>query len=345
MAFAAVATYFSADIAVDLGTVTTVLYTKRRGIVAQEPSLVAVQDRQDGKSIPLEVGRAAKEMVGRTSEQVNIARPLQHGVVADCDLTQTMLQHCFKQSEARPRLRPMRCMMAISAGSSSIEKRAIVEVARAAGARQVHLIYDPFAAAIGEGLNVLEPYGRMVVDIGGGTTEIAVLSVGRLVHHQTVPIGGEAMDEAIMALVQRKYDLAIGVELAERLKIELGTVLPQSSGQELRVEGTDTNARTPRHQTVTSHDIRQAVIDQVHKMISAMREAMGQTPPDLLADIAKDGILLTGGGAFLNGLDGYIREHLGVPVYRAANPLTGAAMGASRVLDDPGLCQTLSMSL
>ena len=325
---------------------TTVIYTKRRGIVAQEPSLVAVQERQDGKPIPLEIGQAAKDMVGRTAEHVNIARPLQNGVVADCELTQAVLQHCFKQSATQSRLRPMRCMMAIPAGSSSIEKRAIVEATRAAGGRQVHLIYDPFAAALGEGLNICEPYGRMIVDIGGGTTEIAIVSVGRLVHHRTVPIGGDVLDEAIMTLVQRRYDLVIGMKLAERLKIELGSVLPQSTARrQLRIEGTDANARTPRHQEVTAHDVRQAVIDHVHTMITAMREAMSQTPPDLLADIAQDGILLTGGGSLLSGLDGYMRELLGVPVYRAANPLTGTAIGASQVLDDPALYQTLSVSL
>ncbi len=343
MALAAVAGCFSADVAIDLGTATTVMYTKRRGIVAQEPSLVATQERQDGKPMTLEVGQAAKEMIGRTAEHVNIACPLQNGVVANCDLTQAVLQHCFKQAGTRPRFRSMRCILAISAGSSSIEKRAVVEAVRAAGARHVHLIYDAFAAALGAGLAIHEPYGRMIVDLGCGTTEISIVSVGRLVHHQTVPIGGEVMDKAIINLIQHKYDLMIGSHLAERLKIELAAILPHCEPQQLQIEGTDMTTRTPRHQEVTSHDVRIAVIDSVHAIITAIREAMGHTPPELLADIAQEGILLTGGGAFLEGIEGYLREHLGVPVRRATNPLTGTAIGAGHVLNDSALSHDLAV--
>jgi rod shape-determining protein MreB len=199
------------------------------------------------------------------------------------------------------------------------------------------LIYEPLAVALGEGLDIREPYGRMIVDIGGGTTDVSVVSVGGLVDNKTLPQGGEAMDGAIIASLRRQYHLDIGSQTAEHLKIELGNVLPHGTPQRVQIEGTDAAARTPRLQEVSSHDVRDALVDSIDAIIDAMREVMGHTPPELLADIVEGGVLLTGGASLLDGLDSYIREHLGVSVYRANNPMTNAAIGAARALEDPAL--------
>ncbi len=329
--------YLTTDFAINMGTANTVIYTRRQGVVAHEPSVVALQERLNGSRVALHVGQAAKAMIGRTSEQVSIVRPLHEGVVADCDLAQMMLRHCLQKAGPRNILRSMRFVLGIPAGCTTIERRAVIEAARAAGARGVYLIYEPLAAALGEGLDIREPYGRMLVDIGGGTTDVSVVSVGGLVYNKTLPQGGEAMDEAIISALRRKYHLEIGIQTAEQLKIELGNVLPHCNPKQLRVEGTDAASHTPCLQEVTSHDIRDALMDSVHHIIDAMREAMGHTPPELLADIAQGGVLLTGGASLLEGLERYIREHLSVPVYRANHPMTNAAMGAAQALDDPAM--------
>ncbi|WP_089720420.1 rod shape-determining protein [Candidatus Entotheonella palauensis] len=331
--------YLTTDLAINLGTANTVVYTRRQGVVAHEPSVVAMQERLNGSRVALHVGQAAKAMIGRTSEQVSIVRPLHEGVVADCDLAHMMLQHCLEKAGSRKMkmLHSLRFVFGIPAQCTTIERRAVIEAARAAGARGVYLIYEPLAVALGEGLDIREPYGRMIVDIGGGTTNVSVISVGGLVYNKTLLQGGEAMDEAIIAALRRKYHLDIGIQTAEQLKIELGNVLPHCTPQRLQIEGTDVAAHTPCLQEVTSHDIRDALIDGIHTIIDAMREVMGQTPPELLADIAEGGVLLTGGASLLDGLDSYMREHLGVPVYRANNPMTNTAIGAAQALDDPAL--------
>ena len=327
--------YLTSDLAINTGTANTVVYTRRQGVVAHEPSVVAMQERLNGSRIALHVGQAAKAMIGRTSAQVSIVRPLHEGVVADCDLAQMMLQHCLEKAGSRKMLHSLRFVLGIAAQCTTIERRAVIEAARAAGARSVYLIYEPLAVALGEGLDIREPYGRMIVDIGGGTTNVSVVSVGGLVCNKTLPQGGEAMDKTIIAALRQKYHLEIGPQTAEHLKIELGNVLPHGTPKRLRIEGTDTIAHTPCLQEVTSHDIREALIDSIHIIIDAIREVMGQTPPELLADIAEGGLLLTGGASLLDGLDRYIHEHLGVPVYRANHPMTNAAIGAAQALDDP----------
>ncbi|PON11893.1 rod shape-determining protein [Candidatus Entotheonella serta] len=329
--------YLTIDLAINMGTANTVVYTRRQGVVAHEPSVVAMQERLNGSRVALHVGQAAKAMIGRTSEQVSIVRPLQEGVVADCDLAQMMLQHCLDKAGSRKPLYSMRFVLGIPAQCTTIERRAVIEAARAAGARGVYLIYEPLAVALGEGLDIREPYGRMIVDIGGGITDVSVVSIGGMVYNKTLPQGGEAMDEAIIAALRRKYHMDIGLQTAEQLKIGLGNVLPHCTPQRLRIEGTDVAAHTPCLQEVTSHDIRDALIDRIHDIIEAMREVMGQTPPELLADIAEGGVLLTGGASLLEGLDRYIHEHLGVPVFRASNPMTNAAIGAAQALEDPSL--------
>ncbi len=285
MVFAMVAKYFSADLAINLGTANTVIYTKHQGVLAHEPSVIALQERRTGSHVALNVGQSAKEMIGRTSENVNIVRPLHEGVVADSHLTQMMLKHCLQHVTRRNALRQLRCILSIPAGSSAIEKRAVVEAAHSAGIRQVYLIDEPIASALGEDIDIREPYGRMVVDIGGGTTNITIMSVGGLVYNHTLRLGSEAMDEAIVQELRRQYDLAIGLQMAEQLKIDLGNALPHSTPQRRQIEGTDAMTRTPRLQKVTSHDVREALIDIVHMMINAMRDAFERTPPELLADI------------------------------------------------------------
>ncbi|ETX01645.1 MAG: hypothetical protein ETSY2_36815, partial [Candidatus Entotheonella gemina] len=269
--------YLTTDLAINLGTANTVIYTRRQGVVAHEPSVVAMQERLNGSRVALHVGQAAKAMIGRTSEQVSIVRPLHEGAVADCDLAQMMLQHCLQKAGSRKKLHSLRFVLGVPAQCTAIERRAVIEAARAAGARGVYLIYEPLAVALGEGLDIREPYGRMIVDIGGGTTNVSVVSVGGLVYNKTLLQGGEAMDEAIIAALKRKYHLDIGIQTAEQLKIELGNVLPHCTPQRLQVEGTDAAAHTPCLQQVTSHDIRDALIDSIHTIIDAMREVMGQT--------------------------------------------------------------------
>jgi len=333
--------YLTTDLAIKMGTANTVVYTRRRGVVAHEPSVVAIQNCLNGSRVVLHVGQVAKAMMGRTSGQVSTMRPLQKGVVADCDLAQMMLEHCLKKAGCRKMLHSLRFVLGIPVQCSTIERRALIEAAHAAGARSVYLIYEPLAVGLGEGLDIREPYGRMIVDIGGSTTDVSVISVGGLVDHTTLPQGGEAMDEAIIAALRRKYHLEIGVQTAEQLKIELANVLPHCPPQGLQIEGTDATSHTPRLQEVTSHDICEALSDSIHTIIDAIREVMGQTPPELLADIAEGGILLTGGASLLGGLDHYLHEHLGVSVSRAMNPMTNAAIGAAQALDDPALKASL----
>lgn len=329
--------YLTHDLAINMGTANTVVYHRRQGIVAHEPSVIAMQERLNGSQVVRHVGQAAKAMIGRTSEHVSIVRPLREGVVADCNLAQMLLQHCLQKAASRKLLHSLRFVLGIPPQCTTIERRAVIEAARAAGARGIYLIDEPLAVALGEGLDIREPYGRMIVDIGGGTTDVSVVSVGGLVYNKTLPQGGEAMDEAIISALRRQYHLDIGIQTAEHLKVELGTVLPHGSPQSLRIEGANAAAHTPYLQEVTSHDIRDALIDSIDAIIDAMREVMGQTPPELLADIAESGILLTGGASLLDGLDRYLCDHLGVPVCRANNPMTNAAIGAAQALDDPAL--------
>jgi rod shape-determining protein MreB len=327
--------YLTRDLAINMGTANTVVYTRRQGVVAHEPSVVAMQERLNGSRVMLHVGMAAKAMIGRASSQVCIVRPLHEGLVADCDLAQLMIQHCLQKAGARHRFHSLRFVLGIPAQCSTIEKRAVLEASRAAGARGVYLIYEPLAVALGEGLDIREPYGRMIVDIGGGTTDVSVVSVGGLVYNKTLPQAGEAMDDAIRATLRRKYALDIGIQTAEHLKIELGQVLMQHTPRHLQIEGSDAAARTPRLQDVSSHDIRDALMDIIQTIVDAIREVLGQTPPDLLADIVEGGVLLTGGASQLDGLDNYLREQLGISVYRAHQPMINAAIGAARALDDP----------
>jgi rod shape-determining protein MreB len=329
--------YLTYDLAINMGTANTVVYNRRQGVVAHEPSVVAMQKRLNGSQVVLHVGQAAKAMIGRTSEHVSIVRPLHAGVVADCNLAQILLQHCLQKAGSRKLLRSLQFVLGIPSQCTTIERRAVIEAARAAGARGVYLIYEPLAVVLGEGLDIREPYGRMIVDMGGGTTDVSVVSVGGLVYNKTLPQGGEAMDKAITLALRGKYHLDIGMQTAEYLKIELGTVLPHGTLQSLRIEGTNAATHTPCLQEVTSHDIRDALIESIDAIMDAMREALGQTPPELLADIAEGGILLTGGASLLDGLDRYFCDHLGIPIHRANNPMTNAAMGAAQALDDPAL--------
>ena len=327
--------YLTHDLAINMGTANTVVYDRRQGVVAHEPSVVAMQERLNGSPVALHVGRSAKAMIGRTSDQVSIARPVREGVVADCDLAHMMIEHCLQKGGPRKRFHSLRFVLGVSAQCSTIEKRAMLEAGRAAGASDVYLMYGPLAVALGEGLDIREPYGRMIVDMGGGSTNVSVISVGGLVCSKTLRQGGDAMDQAIIAALRRAYQLDIGLQTAEHLKIELGTMQLDGAPQCLQIEGTDATAHTPRLQEVTSRDIRNAIVDIIDAIIDAMREVMGHTPPDLLADIVEGGVLLTGGGSLIGDLDSYIYEHLGVPIHRAKKPMTNAAIGAARALDDP----------
>ena len=345
MLFAPMAGLFSADLAIDVGTANTMVYTQRKGIVAHEPSVVALQTQHDGTHIPLGIGHAAKEMLGKTPANVSMVHPLRDGVVADCDLTQLMLRHFMKKATHHTTLRHIRVILGVPSGSSSIEKRALVEPAEAAGAREVYLIHEPMAAALGAGLDIRLPYGHMVVDIGGGTTDIAVISLADTVYSHTVRLGGEMMDIAIAHMMRRKYDLVIGLQTAEQLKIELGCMLPYQPQRCSLAKGLDAITGTPRMQEVSSYDVSDALADILATILMSIREALEVTPPELIADIAESGVVLTGGGALLGGLASYFRKELGFPVCLADNPMACVAKGAGQALAEADLRQLLTMRI
>lgn len=345
MLFAPMAGLFSSDLAIDVGTANTMVYTKRKGIVAHEPSVVALQARHDGTHVALGIGRTAKEMLGKAPANVSMVHPLREGVVADCDLTQLMMRHFMRKATNRTMLRHVRVIVGVPSDSSSIEKRAVVEPAEAAGAREVYLIHEPIAAALGAGLNIRLPYGHMVVDIGGGTTDIAVISLADTVYSHTLRLGGYTMDGAIANMLRRKYDLTIGMPTAEQLKTTIGSALPRQAKGCGTAKGINAITGAPQLVEVSAYDVSDALMDTLETILMAIREAVEVTPPELVADIAETGVVLTGGGALLDGLAKYMQKELEFPVRVAANPMACVAMGAAQTLAEADLRQHLTMHI
>ena len=332
MFFATVAGVLASDLAIDVGTANTLIYTERQGIVTHEPSVVALQAQQNGPHVALCMGQAAKDMIDKTPPTIRTVRPLQDGVVADGDLFQLLLTYFLRKATRRHRCHHLRVIIGVPSQSSSIEQRAIVEPAEAAGADEVYLIKEPIAAALGAGLDIRLPYGRLVVDIGGGTTEIAVISLANLVYSKTLRLGGDAIDAAVIQLLRRKYDLTIGVQTAERLKIALGSVLAPRSTPPHIVKGTHAVTGAPYLLEVSAADIHEALLSFVHTIVAEIRTALEATPPELLVDIVESGLMLTGGGALLHGIDVYLQEQLGFPVHIAATPMACVALGSGHVM-------------
>jgi rod shape-determining protein MreB len=336
---------FSNDLAIDLGTATTLIYVKGRGIVSCEPSVVAVQTDARGTRRVLGVGSAAKEMLGRTPGNIQAIRPLRDGVIADFEITEAMLSYFIKRAtNNRSTLVKPRIIICVPFGITEVEKRAVKESAEGAGAREVFLIEEPMAAAIGAGLPVTEPSGNMIVDIGGGTTEVAVISLSGIVYSQSVRVGGDKMDDAIVAYLKRKYNLLVGEQTAERVKCQIGNAYPGEEIETMEVKGRDLVAGVPKTVVVNSDEIRDALSEPINTIVEAVMGALERTPPELSADIVDKGIVLTGGGSQLKNLDVLLREETGLPVMLSDDPVSAVVLGSGKALDQIELLREVTIS-
>ena len=325
----------SADMAIDLGTANTLVYVKGKGIVLDEPSVVAIANNRGRKQV-LAVGEEAKQMVGRTPGNIEAIRPLRDGVIADFEVAEEMIKHFIRKVHNRRGFASPRVIICVPSGSTAVERRAIQELAESAGARRVFLIEEPMAAAIGAGLPVTEPTGSMVVDIGGGTTEVAVLSLGGIVYARSIRVGGNKMDEAIISYIRRNHNLLIGEGTAERIKKEIGSAcLPEDgNGPVVEIKGRDLMNGVPKEIVISQRQIAESLAEPVSAIIEAVKVALEHTAPELSADIVDKGIVLTGGGALLGNLDFVLRHATGLPVSLAEEPLTCVALGTGRCLEE-----------
>lgn len=337
--------YFSNDIAIDLGTANTLVYVRGQGIVLDEPSVVAVQKNYRGnQNRVLAVGKEAKDMLGRTPGSIVAIRPIKDGVIADFEVTQSMLKYFIqkamgsKKSLIRPRI-----IICVPYGITQVEKRAVKESAQSAGAREVYLIEEPMAAAIGAGLPITEPSGNMVVDMGGGTTGVAVISLGGIVYCKSIKVAGDKMDEAIVNYVRRQFNLLIGERTAENIKMKIGNAYPFEEERTMEIKGRDLVAGAPKTIEITSSQVNDALMDPLSEIVDAVRTALEKTPPELASDIVDNGIVLTGGGALLANLDVLLRERTGLPVSIAEDPLTCVVLGSGKVLEELDLLRQLTV--
>ena len=335
--FKFLSSYFSTDLAIDLGTANTLIYVRDRGIVLDEPSVVSIRtDPQgSGKKTVQAVGLEAKQMLGRTPGNMQAIRPMKDGVIADFTVTEQMLKYFIKKVHDTRMLRPSpRIIICVPCGSTQVERRAIRESAIGAGARQVYLIEEPMAAAIGAGMPVADATGSMVVDIGGGTTEVGVISLGGVVYANSVRVGGDRMDDAIINYIRRNYGMLIGEATAERIKKQMGSAFPGAEVREMEVKGRSLAEGVPRSFNVSSNEILEALTEPLNAIVSAVKQALEQTPPELGADIAEKGMVLTGGGALLRDLDRLLMEETGLPVIVADDPLTCVVRGSGMALEN-----------
>ena len=322
---------FSNDMGIDLGTATTLVYVKGAGIVLCEPSVVAIRR---GSSEVLAVGEEAKRMLGRTPGSILAIRPMKDGVIADFEITEQMLRYFIKKVHNRKVLVRPRMVIAIPSGITEVEKRAVKDSAEHAGASEVYLVEEPIAAAIGVGLPIHEPAGNMIIDIGGGTTEIAVISLADIVFAKSIRIGGDELDDAVIQHLKKTYNLMIGERSAEEIKIKIGSAYPLEEEMTLEVRGRDLVAGLPKMVTVTSEEIREALFEPIAQIVESVRITLEKTPPELAADLIERGIVLAGGGALLRGLDKLLSEETGLPVHVANDPITAVALGTGIVLSE-----------
>ena len=327
-------TLFSRDLAIDLGTANTLIYVRGMGIVSNEPSVVAVQqDARGGKKV-LAVGKEAKEMLGRTPGNIVAIRPMKDGVIADFEITAAMLKYFIQQAHQRKFNVKPRIVIGIPSGITEVERRAVREAAENAGAREVHLIEQPMAAAIGAGLPVQEPTGNMIVDIGGGTTEVAVISLGGVVTSQSARVGGDELDLAIINFIKKEYSLALGERTAEEVKMALGSAWPLETELHAEIRGRDLVTGLPKTIVTTTEEIRDAIEEPVSVIVDAVKVTLDKTPPELAADIMEQGIVLTGGGALLHGLESRLTQETGMPIVVARDPLNCVAIGSGQCLEE-----------
>lgn len=325
---------FSNDLAIDLGTANTCVYVKGQGIVLNEPSVVAVKRDRRGNSHVLAVGVDAKNMLGRAPQHIEPIRPMKDGVIADFEITEAMLRHFIAKVHNQRRLVRPRIMICVPTGITQVEKRAVRESAHSAGAREVFLIEEPMAASIGAKLPIQEPTCSMVVDIGGGTTEVAVIALSGIVYARSVRVGGDKMDDAIISYIRRKYNMLVGTITAEEIKKKIGSAYPLDPEQELEIKGRDFVTGIPHTMVVTSEEIRVAISEQVDAIVHAVRVALEQTPAELAGDIVDRGIVLTGGGALLRGLDERLRQETKLPIFVVDDPLHAVVLGTGIALDN-----------
>jgi rod shape-determining protein MreB len=323
----------SNDLAIDLGTANTVLYVKGKGIVLREPSVVAVRQDARGSRV-LAVGKEAKEMLGKTPGNIVAIRPMKDGVIADFEVTEAMLRYFINKVHNRRTLVHPRIIISVPSGITQVEKRAVRESAESAGAREVYLIEEPMAAAIGADLPITEPTANMIVDIGGGTTEVAVISLAGIVYAKSVRVAGDKMDQSILQYIKRKHNLAIGERTAELIKTTIGNVKPEEPYETMDIKGRDLVSGVPKTLTISSKEIQSAIAEQVDVIVEAVRVALELTPPELSADIVDQGIVLTGGGALLKNLDQLLKDETGMPIIVADDPLSSVVIGSGQALDN-----------
>ncbi len=344
MLFTWLAGLVSNDLAIDLGTANTLVYARGQGILCSEPSVVAVTNLgQRGDLRILAVGAEAKEMVGRTPGSIKAIRPIKDGVIADFEVTEAMLRYFIQRAHNRRKLVRPRIIICVPPCITSVEKRAVRESAMSAGAREVYLIEESMAAALGAGLSVTEPSGSMVVDIGGGTTDVAVISLSEIVTSNSVRVGGDKMDDAIIHYVKRKYNLLIGERTAEIIKITVGTVMSNTATKTMEIKGRDLIAGVPKVLVISSDEIREALSEPIHQIVDTVLRTLERTPPELAADIVDHGIVLVGGGALLRDFDQLLRAETKLPIVRADDPFTAVVTGAGQALDSLELLREVSM--
>lgn len=331
---------FSNDLAIDLGTANTLIYVKGKGVVTSEPSVVAINNQNNEV---LAVGSEAKSMLGRTPANIVAIRPMKDGVIANFEVTERMLKNLIQKVHNRKSLVRPRIVICVPSGVTQVEKRAVKDSAIQAGAREVYLIEEPMAAAIGAGLPIEDPSGNMVVDIGGGTTEVAVISLSGIVYANSVRVGGDEMDDAIVNYIKRKYNLLIGHGTAEQIKMKIGSCFKMETEMSIKIKGRDLVTGIPKTIEITDEEAREALDEAVTKIIDAVRIALEKTPPELSADIVDRGIVLTGGGALLKGLDKRLSNETGLPIIVADEPLISVALGAGKVLDSLELLKKVTI--
>ena len=334
--------WLSNDLAIDLGTANTVLYVKGKGIVLREPSVVAVRQDARGHKV-LAVGQEAKLMLGKTPGTIKAIRPIRDGVIADFEVTEAMLRYFINKVHNRRTLVHPRIMISVPSGITQVEKRAVRESAESAGAREVYLIEEPMAAAIGANLPITEPTANMIIDIGGGTTEVAVISLAGIVYAKSVRVAGDKMDESILQYIKRKHNLAIGERTAELIKTTIGNVMPEEPYETMDIKGRDLVSGIPKTLTITAEEIRSAIQEQVDVIIDAVRVALEVTPPELSADIVDQGIVLTGGGALLKNLKKILKEKTGIPTILPEDQFSPFDLGSGKPLNTPNILQKFTM--
>ena len=334
---------FSNDLSIDLGTANTIVLVKGKGIVINEPSVVAVQMGKSGKKKLLAVGKEAKEMLGKTPGGIEAIRPLKEGVIADFEVTERMIKYFIQKSHSRNSFIRPRVLICIPYGLTQVERKAVKESAMNAGARDVILVEEPKAAAIGAGLPIQDPKGNMVVDIGGGTTEIGVISLGGLVRSKSIRVGGDKFDMAIVDYVKKKFNLLIGERTAEEIKIEIGTAIIPEKEMKMSIKGRDQVTGLLKKIEISSKEVREAISEPLKEIAGAVKEILEVMPPDLAGDIVENGIVLTGGGSLIRGLDSYLSKIVKLPVFVSEEPLLAVAKGTGRMLEEIELLQTMSL--